>query len=155
MRFRNTLAAGFVAVAFPFVGQARAAVLELRPELNVPASCNVSPVYGSDTGPALPWIDAQPARVSRIRLTLGAKIGPHGTYLPLAAEGAVVLISAPFHHVTINGRRVSGPEAKFSALLVSGAYQRLSIPAAGCWKLRLTAGSAVGYMTVWVEPEAD
>ncbi len=154
MTFRNTLVVALVAGTLVSASSAaRANVVELQPASNIPAGCSATPVYGSDTGPALPWIDAQPVLVSHIRLTMTHKIGPHGTYVPLAARGEDVLIRGPSHSVTIDGRRVNGPPAHFSALLLTGAYQRLNVPTPGCWELQLTAGSSTGSITVWVRPE--
>jgi hypothetical protein len=70
------------------------------------------------------------------------------TYEPIAAGGADVLLEAHSSSVAITETHSNRPPS--SVLLHTGYYQRLNLPAPGCWHLRLQAGTRTGYITLWV-----
>ncbi len=135
------------AIAVFAAQRGEANVLELQPSQPIPSSCEVTPVYGNDTGPALPWIDAEPRGVSGIRLTF-ARAASHGDYTPLDTHDEVIL-RAPSSSVSISGK-LEGSSTTSLALVRTQEYQTLNFPQSGCWDLQLQAGGRTGYIRLWV-----
>ncbi len=150
MKQSIALAAAFTCgIAVLAIQRVGANVLELQPSQPIPSSCNVTPVYGSDTGPALPWVDAEPRGVSGITMTF-ARAAARGHYTPLSTRDEVIL-RAPSSSVSIRGK-LEGSDARSLALVRTQLYQTINFPQPGCWDLQLEAGGRTGYLRLWIRP---